>query len=64
MIKKKVSPIISNGDNQPKKMVGLKVEWRFLGLMLKQKIIYIPSRYGVSVPSDVERLFMEILMNK
>lgn len=48
MIKKKTTPIIGkfngNGDLV---ILGTKVEYRLFGILLYQKKLYMPSKYGI-----------------
>lgn len=48
MIKKVTTPIIEkfNGDGDLV-VVGTRVEYRFIGILLYQKVLYTPVKYGV-----------------
>lgn len=53
MITKITTPIVKkfngNGDLE---VVGTKVEYRLLGILLYRKILYLPQHYGVSNYDD------------
>lgn len=48
MITKTTTPIIECIRGMAA-VVGTKVEYRFLGILLVRKILYMPKRYGVEV---------------
>ena len=48
MIKKEINPIIETVDGK-KEVTGSKTEYRVLGILVYQKVLYTPLKYGFSI---------------